>query len=102
MLDGPAGYTEGSSISGFWFEDPTSVECQRLSLSLCLSQRVDCQDMVSLGDMIQHNPQVKARTPVLCPVSSVGKRLDVCEVGLSHVGRAAHHFIESIWLGYEI
>ena len=33
------------------------------SLSLCLSQRVDCQDMVSLGDMIQHNPQVKARTP---------------------------------------
>jgi len=32
------GYTEGSSISGFWFED-----------------------MVSLGDMIQHNPQVKAR-----------------------------------------
>ncbi|CAJ1404262.1 unnamed protein product, partial [Effrenium voratum] len=32
------GYTEGSSISGFWFEDK-----------------------VSLGDMIQHNPQVKAR-----------------------------------------
>ena len=73
-----------------------------LSVSLCLSLRVDCQDMVSLGDMIQHNPQVKARTPVLCPVSSVGKRLDVCEVGLSHVGRAAHHFIESIWLGHEI
>ena len=32
------GYTEGSSISGFWFEDK-----------------------VSLGDMIQHNPQVSAR-----------------------------------------
>eukprot|EP00435_Cladocopium_sp_Y103_P067295 s679_g29.t2 len=32
------GYTEGSSITGYWFED-----------------------MVSLGDMIQHNPQVKAR-----------------------------------------
>jgi len=32
------GYTEGSSISGFWFEDK-----------------------VSLGDMIQHNPQVTAR-----------------------------------------
>jgi len=32
------GYTEGSSISGYWFED-----------------------MISLGDMIQHNPQVNAR-----------------------------------------
>jgi hypothetical protein len=101
MLDGPALQVTPKGLR-FLASGLRTPPLSNVKDSLSLSLRVDCQDMVSLGDMIQHNPQVKARTPVLCPVSSVGKRLDVCEVGLSHVGRAAHHFIESIWLGHEI